>query len=111
MKDSRAKICRGNFSEIDRAIEEGIINKNDIVITKDTCKFVYILEDGTKQIIGDDDIVQVDELPANPISDKIYLLKPDKLYTYDSGWIRLNEKSEKPEALSNADIEEILKNL
>ena len=52
MSADRIKFCRGNFNDIDKAIEDGLINVNDIVITKDTNEIVYIQEDKTKQIIS-----------------------------------------------------------
>ena len=110
MKD-RIKICKGNLDDIDDAVKDGIININDIIITRDTHQFVQILPDGSKQIIGNDEFIVVNELPSQPNPDIVYLLKPDKLYIYDSGWVWLNEPQEKIEALSNSDLEEILRNL
>lgn len=38
------------------------------------------------------DLKIVSELPLAPIADKIYLLKPDKLYSYIGGsWVLLND--------------------
>lgn len=33
------------------------------------------------------DVIAVEELPLAPIPNKIYFLKPDKLYTYDTEWV------------------------
>lgn len=52
MSIDNVKFCRGNFDNIDKAIADGLINANDIVITKDTHEFVYINSDGTKDIIS-----------------------------------------------------------
>lgn len=41
----------GEFGKIDNAVEQGILDGKDIVITKDTSEFVYIRDDKTKQII------------------------------------------------------------
>lgn len=37
------------------------------------------------------DILFVQSLPLAPLSNKVYLLKPNKLYIYDSEWIQINE--------------------
>ena len=52
ISEHRVKFCRGLFENIDTAIEKGLINANDIVITSDTHEFVYIHSDGTKEILG-----------------------------------------------------------
>lgn len=40
------------------------------------------------------DLEVVSELPLAPLADKIYYLKPDKLYVYSGGnWVLLNEKT------------------
>lgn len=39
-------------------------------------------------------VIYVESLPLAPLSEKIYLLKPDKLYLYDGDWIELNKKQE-----------------
>lgn len=39
-------------------------------------------------------VIYVNSLPLAPLSEKIYLLKPDKLYLYDGDWIELNKKQE-----------------
>lgn len=39
-------------------------------------------------------VIYVESLPLAPISEKIYLVKPDKLYLYDGDWIELNKKEE-----------------
>lgn len=52
ISEYRVKFCRGLFEDIDAAIEKGLINSNDIVITSDTHEFVYIHNDGTKEVLG-----------------------------------------------------------
>lgn len=52
INEHRAKICRGNLSDIDEAIKNGLVNANDIIITKDTHELVYVKTDGSKEIIG-----------------------------------------------------------
>lgn len=46
------------------------------------------------RILIGNDIIAVDELPLAPISNKIYYLKPNKLYTYNSGWVDLTSGSD-----------------
>lgn len=46
-----SKLGYGDFSKIDTAVEQGILDGKDIVITKDTSEFVYIRDDKTKQVI------------------------------------------------------------
>ena len=50
MKDL-SKLCRGKLSDIDKGIENGLINSNDLVITTDTKEAIYINKDGTKDTI------------------------------------------------------------
>lgn len=46
-----SKLGYGEFGKIDTAVEQGILDGKDIVITKDTSEFIYIRDDKTKQII------------------------------------------------------------
>ena len=48
---SYSKLGYGNFEGIDAAVESGVLNGKDIVITKDTSELVYIRDDNSKQII------------------------------------------------------------
>ena len=45
----------------------------------------------------------VEALPLAPIANKIYLLRPDKLYVYDQEWVLLNTKNFKLQVANNAD--------
>lgn len=47
----RTKFGYGNFEDIDKAIEQGMIDGNDLIITKDTCEIVYITSEKNKQVI------------------------------------------------------------
>lgn len=46
-----SKLGRGEFNHIDTAVQSGILDGKDIVITSDTSELVYIREDKTKQVI------------------------------------------------------------
>lgn len=46
-----SKLGRGEFNNIDNAVQSGVLDGKDIVITSDTSELVYIRDDGTKQII------------------------------------------------------------
>lgn len=46
-----SKLGRGEFNNIDTAVQSGILDAKDIVITSDTSELVYIKDDNTKQII------------------------------------------------------------
>lgn len=46
-----SKVGHGNYSDIDNAIEQGILDGRDLIVTKDTSELVYIKDDNTKQII------------------------------------------------------------
>lgn len=46
-----SKLGRGEFHNIDAAVQAGILDGKDIVITSDTSELVYIKDDQTKQII------------------------------------------------------------
>lgn len=46
-----SKLGYGNAADVDAAIEKGIIDGKDLVITKDTSEFLYIRDDKTKQVI------------------------------------------------------------
>lgn len=67
------------------------IVSGQIIITTDT-KNIYRDLSSVRIPIGKDLLI-VDELPISPISDKLYLLKPNQLYYYNSSaheWILLN---------------------
>lgn len=66
-----------------------------IVVTNTGSIYRDVLINGSisRLLIGND-IIVVDELPLAPISNKIYFLKPDRLYVYNSGWIELNKQSD-----------------
>lgn len=63
-----------------------------LVFVTDT-GYIYKDDENTRVSIGKDVLI-VDELPLAPISNRIYLLKPNSLYIYDAGWVCLNEKSD-----------------
>lgn len=67
-----------------------------LIVVSDTGSiYKDISTNGTiNRILIGNDVIVVDELPLAPISNKIYYLKPNKLYTYNSGWIALNEAPE-----------------
>ena len=46
-----SKLGRGEFNNIDPAIEQGKLDPKDIIITSDTSELVYIRDDNSKQII------------------------------------------------------------
>lgn len=48
---SYSKLGYGKATDVDIAIEKGIIDGKDLVITKDTSEFIYIRDDKTKQVI------------------------------------------------------------
>ena len=45
------KLGYGNATRIDTAIETGILDEHDLVLTDDTSEFVYIRDDKSKQFI------------------------------------------------------------
>lgn len=54
------------------------------------------------------DLEVVSELPLAPLAEKLYYLKPDKLYSYLGGnWVQLN-KQLIVESMSNSEIDAIL---
>lgn len=54
------------------------------------------------------DLEVVGELPLAPLADKLYYLKPDKLYSYLGGnWVLLNEHLI-VESMTNTEIDAIL---
>lgn len=63
-----------------------------LVCCTDTGNF-YKDNAGSRTSLGAS-VIYVDSLPLAPLSEKIYLLKPDKLYLYDGDWIELNKKQE-----------------
>lgn len=46
-----SKLGRGEFNNIDTAVQSGVLDGKDIVITSDTSELVYIRDDKTKQVI------------------------------------------------------------
>lgn len=46
-----SKLGRGEFNNIDTAVQSGVLDGKDIVITSDTSELVYIRDDKTKQLI------------------------------------------------------------
>lgn len=46
-----SKLGYGNSANLDTAIENGVIDGKDIVITKDTSELYYIRDDKTKQAV------------------------------------------------------------
>lgn len=64
-----------------------------LICCSDTGNFYKDNTNGTRSSLGSS-IIYVNSLPLAPISEKIYLLKPDKLYLYDGDWIELNPKQE-----------------
>lgn len=45
------KLGYGNYNNIERAINKGLIDERDIVITDDTSELVYIRDDLTRQLV------------------------------------------------------------
>lgn len=68
------------------------ITSGQLICCTDTGNF-YKDTDGIRIALGSS-IIYVDSLPLAPLSEKIYLLKPDKLYLYDGDWIELNKEQE-----------------
>lgn len=60
-----------------------------IYITDDSLEVFYDLDNANRYNLGN--VYSVDLLPDTPIPNKIYFLKPDKLYTYDNEWKCLND--------------------
>lgn len=60
-----------------------------IIVISDTGSIYKDTASGNiiNRILIGNDIIAVSELPLAPIANKIYFLKPDKLYTYNDGWI------------------------
>lgn len=56
------------------------------------------------------DLEVVSELPLAPLANKIYFVKPDKLYIDNGGnWVLLNEKQDfSIDSMTNAEIDAIL---
>lgn len=46
-----SKVGYGNYEDIDSAINQGILDGKDFIVTKDTSELVYIKNDNTKQVI------------------------------------------------------------
>lgn len=46
-----SKVGYGNYEDIDSAINQGILDGKDFIVTKDTSELVYIKDDNTKQVI------------------------------------------------------------
>lgn len=60
-----------------------------VYVTKDKAEMFIDFDANTRVYIGS--VEPVDVLPSNPVARKLYLLRPDKLYVYDTDWICLNE--------------------
>lgn len=68
------------------------IISGQLICCTDTGNF-YKDTGNTRKSLGSS-IIYVESLPLAPISEKIYLLKPDKLYLYDGDWVELNKEQE-----------------
>lgn len=64
-----------------------------LVCCTDTGNFYKDNLDNTRTTLGSS-VIYVASLPIAPISGKIYLVKPNKLYFYDEDWVELNKKQE-----------------
>lgn len=120
-----AKLCHGNYSDIDNAIKDGIINQNDLVVTKDTKELIYINEDGEKEEIKgkidrynsiEDAINDITTIGDIAIGQVVMILDDDKYVPYvvqklDETFLIEPVACNEIEPLSNSDIENILKNL
>lgn len=82
---SNLSLCEITQSQLSRTP----IIPGQFVCCLDTGNF-YRDRDDTRVSLGAD-ITFVSSLPLAPIANKLYLLKPDKLYLYDTDWIQLNE--------------------
>jgi len=51
MAKKSAKLGYGPAARIDTAVQSGVLDANDIVITEDTSEFIYLKDDGSQQVI------------------------------------------------------------
>lgn len=65
------------------------VKDGQLVCCLDTGNFYRDTASG--RIVLGADVIFVESLPLAPLSNKIYLLKPNKLYIFDSDWIQVNE--------------------
>lgn len=63
-----------------------------LICCTDTGNF-YKDNTGSRTELGSS-VIYVESLPLAPISEKIYLLKPNKLYLFDGDWVELNATKE-----------------
>lgn len=73
-------------------LSQAPIVPGQLICCTDTGNFYRDL-DSVRLPLGTD-ILFVDTLPLAPLSNKIYLLKPNNLYLYEDDWILLNQKFE-----------------
>lgn len=69
------------------------IISGQLICCVDTGNFYRDINNTVRIPLGND-IIFVTSLPLAPISGKIYLLKPNKLYIYDDDWLLINEQFE-----------------
>lgn len=65
-----SKLGYGDSTNLDTAIENGVIDGRDIVITKDTSELYYIRDDKTKQVVRTRTLVFDSEEAANTALNK-----------------------------------------
>lgn len=96
--DSMAKLSLRQI--VQSQLSRTPIIPGQLVCCEDTGNF-YKDGNGTRKLLSSD-IIFVDSLPLAPIADKIYLVKPNKLYIYnsdDSDWVCLNQTVELPDVI------------
>ena len=64
----------------------------------------FYRDKGTSRIQIGSDLIVVSSLPLAPLSNKLYLLKPDKLYFYDEKWYCVNEKPSNIDILEKIEV-------
>lgn len=64
-----------------------------LICCTDTGNF-YKDNTGNSRVELGSSVIYVESLPLAPLSEKIYLLKPDRFYLYDGDWIELNKIKE-----------------
>ena len=122
-----AKICHGNYDDIDKAIKNGVINENDIIVTKDTKELIFINENGEKEEIKgrvncynstDEALANIKRLGDITIGQFVMVLSNNKYTPYiiqklNGEFVMEQVIDTEPniEPLSNRDIEDILRNL
>lgn len=82
-------LCEINQSQLSQTP----IISGQLVCCTDTGNFYKDNANNTRTPLGTD-IICVTSLPLAPLSEKIYLLKPNKLYLFDGEWFELNKKEE-----------------